>query len=141
MEVIYEFLEDAFGIFDENFQYMFDSMREYGVYNKMGLSFIAITLLVFAGFYFFYKNPYAKLFPHWVLTLAISAVFSAVATFIIVREGLAEYLLDNDPEVADFANQLVSSYTAINFGLAVIFGILISQALRLGSKVQPHLPF
>lgn len=141
MVVIYENLEDILGLFNSDFQYLFDSMREYGVYNKIGLSFIVITLLVFSGFYFLYKNPYAKLFPHWVLTLAISAVFSAVATFIIVREGLAEYLLDNDPKVSDFANQLVLSYTFINFVLAVIFGILISQLLRLGSKVQPHLPF
>ncbi|MEB2787323.1 hypothetical protein [Algoriphagus persicinus] len=141
MEALYENLEDIFGIFDEKFQYIFNSLREYGVYNKIGLSFIAITLLVFAGFYFLYKNPYAKLFPHWALTLAISAILSAVATFTIVREGLAEYLLDNDSEVADFANQLVSSYTFINFVLAIIFGILISQVLRLGSKVQPHLPF
>jgi hypothetical protein len=141
MEALYENLEDIFGIFDENFQYMFNAMREYGVYTKMGLSFIIITLLIFSGFYFFYKNPYAKFFPHWILTLLISGVLSAIVTFSIVRQGLAEYLLDNDSEVADYANQLVFSYTFINFGLALIFGFLISYLLRMGSKVQPHLPF
>lgn len=141
MEALYENLDEIFGIFNENFQYIFNAMYEYGVYNKIGLTFIGVTLLVFVGFYFFYKNPYARFFPHWILTLVISGVLSAIITFFLVREGLAEYLLDNDPEVADFANQLVSFYTFINFVLAVIFGILISQALRLGSKVQPHLPF
>lgn len=141
MEALYENLEDIFGIFDENFQYMFNAMREYGVYNKMGLSFTMITLLIFSGFYFFYKNPYAKFFPHWILTLFMSGVLSAIVTFSIVRQGLAEYLLDNDSEVADYANQLVFSYTFINFGLALIFGFLISYLLRMGSKVQPHLPF
>jgi hypothetical protein len=71
----------------------------------------------------------------------ISGVLSAIVTFSIVRQGLAEYLLDNDSEVADYANQLVFSYTFINFGLALIFGFLISYLLRMGSKVQPHLPF
>jgi hypothetical protein len=141
MEVIYEFLEDVFGIFDENFQYMFDAMREYGIYNKMGVSFLAITLLIFSSFYFFYKNPYAKFFPHWIFALLISGVLSAIVTFSVVRQGLAEYLLDNDPETSDYANQLVFSYTFINFGLALIFGFLISYLLRWGSKVQPHLPF
>lgn len=141
MEILYEYAEDILGIFNSDFQYIFDSMREYGVYNKIGFSFLGITLMIFAGFYFFYKNPYAKLFPHWVLTLILSAIFSALATYIHVREGLAEYLLDNDPQVADFAYQLVWSYTSINFVLAVIFGVFISQVLRFGSKIQPHLPF
>lgn len=141
MEVLYENLEGIFGIFDAKFQYIFDAMLQYGVYNKIGITFFVITLMVFAGFYFFYKNPYAKFFPHWVGVLLTSGILSAVATFFHVREGLAEFLLDNDSEVADFANQLVFSYTFMNFGLALIFGFLISQVLRLGSKVQPHLPF
>ncbi|SDD65057.1 hypothetical protein SAMN04488104_104418 [Algoriphagus faecimaris] len=141
MEVIYENLEEVFGIFNENFQYIFNSMYLNGVYNKMGLSFIAITLFVFAGFYFFYKNPYAKFFPHWVGFLLISGALSVVVTIAIAREGLAEYLLDSDPEVVDFANKMISFYTMMNLCLALIFGFLISFVLRLKSKVQPHLPF
>ncbi|NVJ48371.1 MAG: hypothetical protein HWE07_14650 [Cytophagia bacterium] len=141
MEVLYENLEDIFGIFNSDFQFLFDSIRDNGVYNLMGFSFLAITFFVFAGFYFLYKNPYAKFFPDWVLALVISGVLSAIVTFSIARGGLAEYLLDNDPEVVDFANKMVWFYTMMNLGLTVIFGFLISFVLRLKSKVQPHLPF
>lgn len=141
MEILYENLEDLLGLFASNYQYIFSAMFEYGVYNKMGYSFMGITLLIFIGFYFLYKNPYAKFFPDWILTLVISGTLCAAVTFFIVREGLAEYLLDNDPEVVDFANKMVWSYTFINFVLSLFFGIIASYGLRRFSKVQPHLPF
>ncbi len=141
MEILYENLEELFGMFNSDFQNIFDSMRDYGVYNKIGLSFIVITSVLFLGFYFFYKNPYAKLFPHWILTLLVSGLLSAFAAYFIVRTGLAEHLLNGDSETVNFTESLVLSYTFMNLVLALIFGFLISQALRLGSKIQPHLPF
>lgn len=141
MEILYENLEDLLGLFDSNYQYIFNAMLEYGVYNKMGYSFMGINLLIFVGFYLLYKNPYAKFFPDWILALVISGILSAAITFFIVREGLAEYLLDNDPEVVDFANTIVWSYTFINLALSLFFGLIASYGLRRFSKVQPHLPF
>ena len=140
MKVLYEILEDKLGLFDSNYQYIFDSMLEYGVYNKIGLSFIGVTLLMMAAFYYLYKNPYAKI-THWFLALIISAVIGSWMTYSLSRNGLAEYILDSDQAVVSFTNNLILAYTGINFVLALIFGFIASFALRLGSKVQPHLPF
>lgn len=141
MNILYENLEDMLGLFDSDYQYIFDALLDYGVYNSLGFSFIGITLAIFIVFYYFYKNPYATFFPHWTITLLIATISSAVATFFIARTGLAEFLLDSDPNVSEFANDLVIAYTLINLVLALIFGFVISYLLRLGSKVQPHLPF
>ncbi|MGW8123621.1 hypothetical protein ACV07N_13265 [Roseivirga echinicomitans] len=141
MKIIYENLEDLFGLFDSNYQTIFDSMISYGLYNKIGVAFLIASILFFAPFYFLYKNPYARLFPHWTVTLLVSSLIASTATFFILRQGLAEYILDSDQEVVAFTNNLILFYTITNLLLAALFGLAISFLLRKGSKVQPHLPF
>ena len=141
MAALYQLFEIWLGLYKEEYEYIFFELYKEGTYNIFGLSVLIPSLVILSLFYFVYKNPYAKAFPDYLISLLMAAVFSAFLTFYFSRVSLAAYLVDPEEEISAFASKLNWAYTIINFVLTIIISFLISFILRLKSKVQPQLPF
>jgi hypothetical protein len=137
---IYEFFENVFGIFDNQFSMVFQTLFEKGGYNNMGMLLLFIPLVFLLLFYLLWKFPYAT-FWHWLIYIGIIAIIVGASTFGSVRLTLAKFLVDSNPLIADFTETLVLKYAILNAFLSLIISLIYSLVLRLYSKVQMHLPF
>ncbi len=139
-EPFYEFFEKSFGIFDNNFSMVFQTLFENGGYNNMGLILLFIPLVFLLLFYFIWKYPYGTIW-HWLISLGIITIIVGAATFGSVSLAIAKFLVDTNQVVADFTSSLVWKYAILNAFLSLLISFLFSLILRRFSKVQMHLPF
>jgi len=137
---IYEFFENALGIFDNNFSMVFQTLFEKGGYNNMGMLLLFIPFVFLLLFYLVWKYPYAT-FWHWLIYVCVIAVIVGVSTFGSVRLTLAKFLVHSNPLIADFTGVLVIKYAFLNACLSLVISFIYSLILRKYSKVQMHLPF
>ncbi len=140
MNNIYEFFENAFGIFVNQFSMVFQTFFEKGGYNNMGMLLLFIPLVFLLLFYLLWKYPYAT-FWHWLIYVGIIAVIVGVSTFSSDRLTLAKFLVHSNPEIVDFTEALVLKYAILNACLSLLVSFIYSLILRRFSKVQMHLPF
>jgi hypothetical protein len=137
---LYQLIEDLFGMYDQDFDFIFTAIYEGGSYDLMGLMFVFIPAILVVLFYYLYRNPYATSF-HWTLALLIGAVVVFLLTYNIMRLNLADYIVDPDPLVQDFVNSLIVQYCLLNAVLSLITGFIWSMLIKQKSKIQMHLPF
>ena len=69
----YEFFEKAFGIFENHFSMVFQTLFDKGGYNEMGLILLIIPLVFLLLVYFICKYPYGTIW-HWLLSFRIIAI-------------------------------------------------------------------
>lgn len=140
--------ETVFGIFNDKYPLIFETLYDYGGYIKFGLLFILIPLFCWLIFFYLWKYPYAK-FWHWALWWLISICVVFVCTWSLANTEIFatnnQQLFDaiNDPSSGykDYASGLPLIYSLINSGLALVVGFLFSLVLKQFSKIQMHLPF
>jgi len=140
MNNIYEFFENAFGIYDNQFSMVFGTLFDKGGYNSMGMILILIPLGFLSLFYLLWKYPYATHW-HFLIFVGIISLTVAVLTYSSVSLTLAKLLIHSNPEIADFTKALVLKYAILNAFLSLVVSFICSLFLRGFSKVQKHLPF
>jgi hypothetical protein len=140
MNNIYEFFENIFGIYDNQFSIIFQTLFDKGGYNNLGMLLLFIPLIFLLLFYLLWKYPYAT-FWHWIIYVGIIAVTVGVLTYSSVRLTLAKFLVHSNPSIADFTGALVLKYAILNAFLSLVVSFIFSLILRRFSKVQMHLPF
>lgn len=141
MDWLYQKLEDLLGLYKNEFEVIFDKMYDEGIYNFIGVTSILVPLGLLVLFYYAYRNPYAKVFPHWSVILGGAAILVCIITYFKITNGLAEFLVDDDQATQDYARKLIYWYTGINAFLTIIFGFIFSLGLKTKSKMYTHLPF
>lgn len=140
--------EALFGLYDSQFSLIFDTLYDYGGYNLLGITFILVPLLMFAAFYFLWKNPYGK-FWHWFLWLIIAFLITGGISwgifnneiFLSDNQALIDALADPESGYEEFAKTLPLKYALFNGLLGVAVGFVYSLILKQFSKIQIHLPF
>lgn len=140
--------ETVFGRYDAQFELIFAELYENGGYILLGLSFFAVPLFLFLGFYFLWKYPYGRLW-HWVFWLLITFIITGGIAWGIAsneiyssdNQALNEALLDPESGYMSYAATLPPKYALINGGLSLILGFIYSLMLKQFSKIQIHLPF
>lgn len=145
---IYQGIEDMLGLYNSDFELIFNYLFDEGGYNKFGFTLILVPLIIVAIFYFVYKYPYAKKW-HWGLMLVISSllVFGITLNFANIEilapqnDELMQAMSDPESGYQIFAETLPIKYSLINAILSLILGFIASFAMRPFSKCQKHLPF
>jgi chromate transport protein ChrA len=140
--------EALFGLYDSQFSLIFDTLYDYGGYNLLGLTFIAVPLIMFASFYFLWKYPYGKIW-HWLLWLLIAFLITGAISwgisnneiFLSDNQSLIDALADPESGYEQHANTLPLLYALFNGLLSVAVGLIFSLILKQFSKIQIHLPF
>jgi hypothetical protein len=130
---------------DPELQVIFNTLYDYGGYNKLGLSFILIPLLCWMLFYFVWRYPYGT-YKHWLISFLITIVIVFSASLSIARiEILASSNPDlinaiSDPQIEAYARSLPVKYAFVNGFLTILLSAVYSLILKQFSKVQAHLP-
>ncbi|MBN1968187.1 MAG: hypothetical protein JXL97_10060 [Bacteroidales bacterium] len=140
--------EALFGLYDSQFSLIFDTLYDYGGYNLLGLTFIAVPLIMFVCFYLLWKYPYGKLW-HWLLWLLIAFLVTGGISwgisnneiFLSDNQALIDALADPESGYEQYANTLPLLYALFNGLLSVAVGFIFSLILKQFSKIQIHLPF
>ena len=140
--------ESFFGLYDPQFSLIFDTLYDYGGYVLLGITFLAVPLLMFIGFYYLWKNPYGK-FWHWFLWLIICLLITGGISwgisnneiFLSDNQGLIDALADKESGYEEFAKTLPLKYALFNGLLSACLGFVYSVILKQFSKIQIHLPF
>ncbi len=137
-----------FGLWESEYDVIFQTLFDYGGYNLLGLTFITVPLIIFASFYFLWKYPYANLW-HWVLLLLVVFIVTGVISwgisnneiFLSDNQSLIDALADPESGYEQFANTLPLKHALTNGFLSLILGFFYSLILKQFSKIQIHLPF
>lgn len=140
--------ENLFGLYNSEYQLIFDALYEDGGYNLLGITFIAVPLVMFAAFYFLWKNPYGK-FWHWFLWLIIVSLITGGISwgianneiFLSDNQALIDALADPESGYEEYTNSLPIKYALCNELLGIVVGFVYSLILKQFSKIQIHLPF
>jgi hypothetical protein len=140
--------ETLFGLYDPKFDLIFSTLYNGGGYIKIGLIFILIPLIMWALFYFAWRNPYGK-YWYWLLWLLFSCIVVFGVTWGVANteifasnnQNLIDALADPNTGYEQYASSLPIKYAMINTGLAIIIGFIFSLILKQFSKIQMHLPF
>jgi len=140
--------EALFKLYDSQFSLIFDTLYDYGGYNLLGITFVLVPLVMFACFYFLWKNPYGK-FLHWFIWLLLAALITGGLSWGIANneifasnnQALINALSDPSSGYEDFANTLPIKYALFNSLLGLFVGFVYSLILKQFSKIQIHLPF
>ncbi|OUR90932.1 hypothetical protein A9Q87_13440 [Flavobacteriales bacterium 34_180_T64] len=135
----YEFFEEMFGMFDNDFSIIFQTLFTKGGYNDMGWILLGIPLVFLGLFYFLWKYPYHTKLHYW-LYLGFIALIVGVVTFSSVNLTLANFLVHTNPLFVEFTEGLILFYAILNACLSILVSYIFSLGLRLKSKVQKHLP-
>ena len=139
--------ETIFGLYNAQFELIFNELYENGGYILLGLSFFTLPLFMFIIFYLLWKYPYGKLW-HWffwllitvVVTIGISWGIASNEIFSSDNQALNEALLDPDSGYIVYASTLPPKYALINGGMSLFLGFIYSLILKQFSKIQIHLP-
>ena len=140
--------DTLFGIFNNDYFLVFQHLFDNGGYIKLGLSFILIPLVVWLFFYYFYKNPYTRIW-HWLIFLAGSVLLVLIASYAIANneifnsnnQVLNDAIADESTGYEAYISSLPMRYALVNSLLAAIIGFIYSLILKQFSKIQIHLPF
>jgi vacuolar-type H+-ATPase subunit I/STV1 len=136
----YETFENIFSFFDNQFNFVFQTMYDDRGYSQMGLIFILVSLFLLLAFYLLWKYPYGKLW-HWCVWLGIISVTVLVLTYNSASLTLGIYLIDPNPDLANYTQSLIIKYAILNAILSIVASLIFSLGLRRFSKIQMHLPF
>ena len=140
--------ETIFGLYDSQFSRIFDTLYDNGGYNLLGITFIFIPLIMFAGFYFLWRYPYGKIW-HWFLWLIIAFLITSSISwgisnneiFLSDNQALIDALSDPETRYEEYANTLTIKHAFFNGLLSIASGFIWSLLLKPFSKIQIHLPF
>jgi hypothetical protein len=140
--------ETLIGIYNSQFQLIFQTLYDFSGYIKLGLTVLVIPLLLWFLFYFFWHYPYGK-FWHWILWLIIIAASVFGCTYGIANHdifasnnpALNEALKASSSGYKEYASNLILTYAIVNSLLSVPIGFIYSLFLKQFSKIQLHLPF
>ncbi len=142
-----------FGLWDENFQLIFNLMYDTNGYLKIGIIWLLVPIVLNALFYFLWKNPHSK-FWHWLVwqivigaivlgvdwTIAENIVFYPPQYWANAQQLLNAY---GDPNsgYGDYASWLTMVYGLVSGGLALVMGFISSMIYKFFTKHHTHLPF
>ena len=140
--------ETWFKLFNQDYNLIFSTLFDDGVYANLVLSLLFISFLFWALFYYFLTYPYGT-FLHWIGWLIISALVVAIVTYSLVNAGifsssnqsLNDALADSSTGYADFGESLPMKFAFYNGILTLFIGFIYSMVLKQFSKIQVHLPF
>jgi len=137
-----------FGIYDQNYPLIFDTLYDNGGYVKFGVSFILIPFICWLLFYRAWKYPYGNLL-HWLVWLAITIVVVFSTTYGIANmeilassnQALNNAISNSSTGYAGYSASLPLKYALFNGSLTLVIGFIYSLILKQYSKIQIHLPF
>ena len=140
--------ETWFNLFNQEYNLIFSTLYDDGIYTNLLLCLIVIPFLFWVIFYYFLTYPYGTIL-HWIGWLIISALVVAIVTYNIVNAGifssnnqsLNDALADSSIGYAAFGESLPMKFALYNGILTLFIGFVYSMVLKQFSKIQVHLPF
>lgn len=135
----YNYLEELFGLFDSQYNFVFRTVYDESGYIWFGLIALGTCLIGLTLFYKAWHYPYGKLW-HWIVWMIILAGISMGMTFYMAQDILVDHLYSQDQNIVDYTNDLVVGYSIMNLLTTMLISVGLSFAIKPFSKVQMHLP-
>ncbi len=140
----------VFGIYNTQYDLVFQHLFDNGSYIKLGLLFILVPLTFWTLFYYAWRYPYGRIW-HWLIWLVVTVIVVFGATYGIANkeifssdnQDLNDALADAATGYENYASVFPSLpllYALINSLLAITVGVILSLIMKQFSKIQTHLP-